>query len=98
VGADTNPVKCPGKNNAANTLDLMLDDMDKALLDFERGWANQSGPKDWIIEWDLGLTAEEYYSRLLDLISDIGARTYDPLTVLRLERIIEPLGTAEAVG
>jgi hypothetical protein len=76
----------------------MLDDMDRALLDFERGWANRSGPKDCTIEWDLGLTAEMYYSRLRELISDIGARTYDPLTVLRLERIIEPPGTAEAVG
>jgi len=91
-------VKCPGKNGAANTLASMLDDMDRALLDFERGWANRSGPKDWIIEWDLGLTAEAYYTRLRELIFDIAARTYDPLTVLRLERIIESQGTAEAVG
>lgn len=76
----------------------MLDDMDKAVLDYERGWANQSGPKDRSIEMDLGLTAESYYSRLIRLISDTRAATYDPLTVLRLRQIIDPPGPAEAVG
>jgi ABC-type lipopolysaccharide export system ATPase subunit len=98
MGADTNPVKCPGKNCTANTLDLMLDDMDRAVLDYERAWANQSGPKDRSIEMDLGLTAEAYYSRLRTLILDGPATTYDPLTVLRLRRIIEPLSPAKAVG
>lgn len=76
----------------------MLDDMDRAVLDYERGWANQAGPKDRSIEMDLGLTAEAYYSRLRGLIFDSRAMTYDPLTVLRLRRIIDPLRTAEAVG
>ena len=81
-----------------NTLDQMLDDMDRAVLDYERAWANQSGPKDRSIEMDLGLTAEAYYSRLRMLIFDRRAATYDPLTVLRLRRIIDPLSPAEAVG
>lgn len=76
----------------------MLDDMDMAVLDYERGWANQSGPKDRSIEMDLGLTAEAYYSRLRGLISDSRATTYDPLTVLRLRRIIELPSPAEAAG
>ncbi|MEX1037706.1 MAG: DUF3263 domain-containing protein [Acidimicrobiia bacterium] len=94
----TNRAKCSGKNLTANTLDSMLDDMDRTLLNFERGWANQSGPKDRMIEFVLGLTAEAYYARLRELIFDIRARTYDPLTVLRLERLIETPGQVEAVG
>jgi ABC-type lipopolysaccharide export system ATPase subunit len=94
----TNRSKCTGKNLTGNTLDSMLDDMDRAVLDYERAWANQSGPKDRSIEMDLGLTAEAYYSRLRTLILDRRAATYDPLTVLRLRRIIDPLSPAEAVG
>lgn len=81
-----------------NTLDSMLDDMDRVVLDYERGWSNQSGPKDRSIEMDLGLTAEAYYARLRRLTSDSRATTYDPLTVLRLRRIIDPPDPAEAVG
>lgn len=91
-------MKCTGKNLTGNTLDSMLDHMDRAVLDYERSWANQSGPKDRSIEMDLGLTAEAYYSRLRTLILDSRATTYDPLTVLRLRRIIDPLSPAEAVG
>lgn len=76
----------------------MLDDMDRAVLDYERGWANQTGPKDRSIEMDLGLTAEAYYSRLRRLITDNRATTYDPMTVRRLRRVIDPSGRAEAVG
>jgi hypothetical protein len=94
----TNRAKCTSKNQTVNTLDLMLDDMDRAVLDYERGWANQAGPKDRSIEMDLGLTAEAYYSRLMRLISDSRATTYDPLTVLRLRRMIDPHDPAEAVG
>jgi hypothetical protein len=47
---------------------------------------------------DLGLTAEAYYTRLRTLILDGPATTYDPLTVLRLRRIIDPLSPAEVVG
>ncbi len=94
----TNMAKCTGKNLTGNTLDPMLDHMDRAVLDYERAWANQSGPKDRSIEMDLGLTSEAYYSRLRTLIFDSRATTYDPLTVLRLRRIIDPLSPAEAVG
>ncbi|CAN5768863.1 hypothetical protein BH23ACT4_BH23ACT4_06360 [soil metagenome] len=76
----------------------MFDDMDRAVLDYERAWANQTGPKDRSIEMDLGLTAEAYYSRLRGLITDSRATTYDPMTVRRLRRIIETPGPAEAVG
>ncbi len=76
----------------------MLDDMDRAVLDYERAWANQTGPKDRSIEMDLGLTAEAYYSRLRRLITDSRATTYDPMTVGRLRRIVEPTRPAEAVG
>lgn len=80
-----------------HTLTPMLDDKDIALLDFERAWACVAGPKDWMIEISLGLTAEAYYARLRELIFDDRARAYDPLTLRRLERLIERAGAEEAV-
>ncbi|HEY5890225.1 MAG TPA: DUF3263 domain-containing protein [Acidimicrobiia bacterium] len=76
----------------------MFDEMDRTVLDYERAWANQTGPKDLSIEMDLGLTAEAYYTRLRNLITDSRVTTYDPMTVLRLRRIIETPDPAEAVG
>lgn len=75
----------------------MLDDKDIALLDFERAWTGFGGPKDWMIEIILGLTAEAYYDRLRELVSDARARAYDPLTLRRLERLIDRAGVEEAV-
>jgi hypothetical protein len=73
----------------------MLGDMDKSILDFERAW---TGPKDRIIEFTLGLSSENYYSRLRELVIDTEARTYDPLTVRRVAKIIGPGAGVEAVG
>ena len=72
--------------------------MDKSILDFERAWTGQTGPKDRIIEFTLGLSSENYYSRLRELVIDGEARTYDPLTVRRVAKIIEPGAGVEAVG
>jgi hypothetical protein len=68
----------------------MLSAMDRTLLDFERAWVTLKGPKDREIEEELGLMAGAYYERLLLLISDRSARAYDPLTLRRLELLIDP--------
>lgn len=88
----------PSNNGFPNTLTAMLDAMDTSVLDFEREWASRVGPKDRNIEYVLGLTSEAYYRRLRRLVFDERARAYDPLTMQRLARLIEPATRMEAVG
>lgn len=67
----------------------MLSCEERAILDFERGWWVESGPKDVAIEMRLGLSSAAYYERLLDLVADPEAMGYDPLTVRRVRSVIE---------
>lgn len=67
----------------------MLSDEDRAILDFERVWAHQGGPKDRVIEMTLGLPAQAYYERLRRLVIGGSATSYDPLTVKRVLRLID---------
>ena len=71
---------------------------DMAILDLERCWWNHPGPKDQTIEFSLGLSADEYYRRLLELVDSPLALAYDPLTVKRVRSLIEiPTDTELAV-
>jgi hypothetical protein len=67
----------------------MLDQFSRAILDFERGWWRLPGPKDELVGVELGCSAADYYRHLLALLEDPEAREYDPLTVLRLQRLCE---------
>lgn len=71
-----------------NTLTLMLTADDKAVLEFERAWWHQPGPKDQAIEFTLGLSAADYYERLLGLLDRSAAMDHDPLTVRRVKAMI----------
>lgn len=73
----------------------MLSPDDKAILDFERGWWLEPGPKDQAIEFSLGLTASAYYDRLRDLVLKRQASAYDPLTVRRVRSLIESAADRE---
>lgn len=76
----------------------MLSSEDRAILDFERSWWREPGPKDQAIEFCLGLTAAAYYQRLRDVVFTIRGLEYDPLTVRRVRRLIEaPRGGEVAV-
>ncbi len=76
----------------------MLTAEERAILDFERSWWIEPGPKDQAIEFSLGLSAASYYERLLELLSDASAFEYDPLTVKRVKTMVEqPLGRELAV-
>ena len=67
----------------------MLSDEERVILDFERfSWVD-GGPKDALIEFELGLPASDYYERLLALIAKPAAVRSDPLTVKRVSRLIE---------
>lgn len=73
----------------------MLSSDDRAILDFERSWWLEAGPKDQAIEWRLGLSAAAYYTDLLRIVFDAAALAYDPLTVKRVRSLIEPAGEGE---
>jgi hypothetical protein len=76
----------------------MLDEEDRAILDFERAAWREPGPKDQAIEMSLGLNAAEYYERLRVLVLGAAASAYDPLTTKRVLTIIEePRETGLAV-
>ncbi len=65
------------------------------VLEFERTWWLRPGPKDQMIEFDLGLTAQAYYEILLCVLDDTEAYDCDPLTIARLRASIEPTGRPE---
>lgn len=67
----------------------MLHNDDRVILDFERGWWLEPGPKDQAIELSLGLSSFAYYERLRRIVFDGAASAYDPLTVKRVRSLIE---------
>lgn len=69
----------------------MLSDEDRSILEFERGWWLEPGPKDQAIEAVLGLPAFAYYAHLIRIIGLPEAIRFDPLTVARVKAMIEPV-------
>lgn len=67
----------------------MLSREDQVILDFERAWWHQPGPKDQAIEFTLGLGASAYYEHLARLVQSPLALAYDPLTVKRVRALME---------
>jgi hypothetical protein len=76
----------------------MLSDGDRTILEFERGWWLEHGPKDQAIEFALGLPAADYYERLLHLVFIPESARIDPLTVARVRSLIEPIPPGEAAA
>jgi Protein of unknown function (DUF3263) len=70
----------------------MMSDLDRRILDFERGWWLHPGFKDQNISHILGLDPRAYYRRLRELLESEAAVSYDPLTVRRLRRMIKEAG------
>jgi hypothetical protein len=90
--------KSPGIEPSGHSLSAMLNEEDRAILDFERGSWLEPGPKDQAIEMSLGLSAARYYERLRSLAVCAAALAYDPLTTKRVLAIIEePTETGLAV-
>ncbi len=66
-----------------------LDERTRALLDFERTWWQQPGPKERAIRDRLGISPTRYH-QLLDRAIDLPqAVAYDPMLVRRLRRLRE---------
>ncbi len=66
----------------------MLTALEMALIDFERWWWKLPGPKHRDLQVAFGFDAAEYYERLRYLIDEPSALAYDPLTILRLRRMV----------
>ncbi|MFN8038734.1 MAG: DUF3263 domain-containing protein [Acidimicrobiales bacterium] len=66
---------------------MQLTERDRAILDFERSWWNESGPKEALIRERFELSATRYYQILNELLESPEAYEYDPLVVRRLRRL-----------
>ncbi|MGH8949863.1 MAG: DUF3263 domain-containing protein [Acidimicrobiia bacterium] len=76
----------------------MLSDGDRAVLEFERGWWLEPGPKDQAIELSLGLPAADYYEHLIRIVALPESARFDPLTVARIRAMIDPETTDEVAA
>jgi hypothetical protein len=66
---------------------MPLSDRDRAILDFERTWWREAGPKEALIRERFELSATRYYQLLAALIDTDEAYAHDPLVVRRLRRL-----------
>jgi hypothetical protein len=66
---------------------MPLTDRDRAILDLERTWWSQPGPKAAAIHARIGLSPARYYELLAALIGSADAAAYDPLVVRRLRKM-----------
>lgn len=66
---------------------ISLDQRSKDILDLERSWWREPGPKERAIRERFGLSAARYYQLLNRLIDDPEALRYDPMLVRRLRRL-----------
>lgn len=64
-----------------------LSERDKAILDFERSWWTEPGPKEAAVRERFDLSATTYYRVLNELLESPAAVAYDPLVVRRLRRL-----------
>ena len=72
---------------AASTLVAMgLTERDKAILDFERSWWAEPGPKADAVRERFELSTTRYYELLREIMADPEALEYDPLLVRRLKK------------
>lgn len=62
---------------------------DREILDFERGWWQQQGPKERVVRERFGFSAARYQQLLNRAIDLPEALTYDPMLVRRLRRLRE---------
>jgi hypothetical protein len=77
---------------------VALTDRDRAILDFERTWWTEPGPKDAAIRERFELSGTRYYQLLTELLDDPAALEYDPLLVRRLRRVRERRRRARVEG
>lgn len=77
---------------------MALTDRDRAILDFERSWWTEEGPKDTAIRERFDLSGTRYYQLLGELVDEPAALEYDPLLIRRLRRSRERRRRARVEG
>jgi hypothetical protein len=77
---------------------MALTERDQAILDFERSWWTEPGPKDTAIRERFELSGTRYYQLLTELLDDPDALDYDPLLIRRLRRVRERRRRARVAG
>ncbi len=87
-----------GARSAASLDRMALTDRDRAILDFERSWWTEAGPKDTAIRERFELSGTRYYQLLTELLDDPAALDHDPLLVRRLRRVRERRRRARVEG
>jgi Protein of unknown function (DUF3263) len=65
----------------------VLDERDRAILDFERQWWRYAGAKEQAVRDLFGMSATRYYQVLNALIDRPAALAHDPMLVKRLRRL-----------
>lgn len=66
---------------------MAFSERDRAIVDFERSWWAEPGPKEAAIRRNLSLSPTRYYELLAALLDSPEAAAYDPLVVRRLRRL-----------
>jgi hypothetical protein len=66
---------------------MALSQRDREILDFERSWWTEPGPKEIAIRDRFDLSPTRYYQVLNELLGSADAVAYDPLVVRRLRRL-----------
>ena len=66
---------------------MTLTERERAILEFERSWWAEPGPKELAIRERFDLSATRYYQLLGELVDSDDALEYDPLVIRRLRRI-----------
>ncbi len=64
-----------------------LDDRTRAILDFERTWWQEPGPKERRVRERFGISVTRYHQLLMRAIDLPDALVYDPMLVRRLRRL-----------
>jgi hypothetical protein len=82
----------------ASLVRMALTDRDRAILDFERSWWTEAGPKDTAIRERFELSGTRYYQLLAELIDDPDALEHDPLLIRRLRRVRDRRRRARVEG
>ena len=66
---------------------MTLTERERAILEFERSWWAEPGPKELAIRERFDLSATRYYQLLSELVDSDDALEYDPLVIRRLRRM-----------
>jgi hypothetical protein len=66
---------------------MTLTERECSILEFERSWWTEPGPKELAIRERFDLSATRYYQLLAELVDSDDALEYDPLVIRRLRRM-----------